>query len=80
MPEDKDLESLLAVSAREYFTGPNRESLSVNNVRKHAEEKEGLGEGFFTSDEWKGRSKQIIKDVVVSRRSFMSSQGRVDQD
>lgn len=63
--DDSALEASLVDMVHELFTGPSRDDLSVNNVRKKVEEKHGLGEGFFSSAEWKGRSKNVIKGKVV---------------
>lgn len=63
--DDKALEATLAAMVHEVWTGPNRDTLSVNTVRKLAEDKHGLDDGFFSSAEWKGRSKTVIKTKVV---------------
>lgn len=67
--DDKALEASLVAIVNELFTGPNRDDLSVNTVRKQCEEKEGLSTGFLSSGEWKGKSKTIIKEKVVSYTS-----------
>lgn len=63
--DDKALEASLVAIVKGVFTGPNREELSVNNVRQKCEEENGLEEGFFNSPEWKNRSKLVIKGKVV---------------
>lgn len=63
--DDKSLEGLLVATVHELFASPNRDELSVNNVRKTAEGNNGLEDGFFSSAEWKGKSKTIIKAKVV---------------
>lgn len=42
------------------------DATTVNKVRKHVEATLNLKEGFFTSPEWKQRSKDLIKGLVVS--------------
>lgn len=69
--DDTTLEGLLVATVHELFASPNRDELSVNNVRKMAEEKNGLDDGFFSSAEWKGRSKTIIKAKVVRITPFL---------
>lgn len=63
--DDKALEASLVAIVKGIFTGPNREELSVNNVRQQCERENGLEDGFFNSAEWKTRSKVIIKGKVV---------------
>jgi hypothetical protein len=41
------------------------DDVTVNNVRLRAQEKLGLSNGFFQSDVWKKKSKQLIHEVVV---------------
>ena len=38
---------------------------SVNKVRRHVAAELGLDEDFFVSDQWKAKSKTIIKATVV---------------
>ncbi|TLD33194.1 hypothetical protein PspLS_00990 [Pyricularia sp. CBS 133598] len=40
------------------------DQISVNAVRKQAEDEMGLDEGFFVSDDWKARSKTVIKEAM----------------
>ncbi|KAF4585901.1 transcriptional regulator [Ophiocordyceps camponoti-floridani] len=40
------------------------ESISVNGVRRHVEQKLDLEQDFFTTGEWKNRSKALIKEYV----------------
>lgn len=63
--DDAALSAALVAAVRELFKGPNRDQLSVNNVRKQVEEEHGLDSGFFAGAEWKGRSKTLIKETVV---------------
>ena len=46
-------------------------SLTVNSARQAVETKLKLRDGFFRGDDWKARSKETIKEAVVS--SFGSS-------
>lgn len=63
--DDAALSAALVAAVRELFKGPNRDQLSVNNVRKQVEEEQGLDSGFFAGPEWKSRSKTLIKETVV---------------
>lgn len=65
MADDKALETALADAVHALWTGPDRDQLSVNTVRKQVEEAQGLDSGFFAGPDWKGRSKAVIKDAVV---------------
>lgn len=69
--DDKALEAALASAVRTLWSGPDREQLSVNTVRKQVEDEQGLEAGFFAGPEWKGRSKGIIKDTVVCSMCFL---------
>lgn len=77
--DQKALEDALVLTVHDIFEGSHREELSVNNVRKQCEEKNGLADGLFTSSaEWKAKSKAIIKERVVSLcfLSFFRAQSR----
>lgn len=63
--DDAALSAALVAAVRELFKGPNRDQLSVNNVRKQVEEEHGLDSGFLAGAEWKSRSKTLIKETVV---------------
>lgn len=63
--DDAALSAALVAAVRQLFKGPNRDQLSVNNVRKQVEEEHGLDSGFFAGPEWKSRSKTLIKETVV---------------
>ncbi|KAJ4387640.1 hypothetical protein N0V93_008237 [Gnomoniopsis smithogilvyi] len=62
--DDDALSAALVAAVRQLFQGPNRDQLSVNNVRKQVEEEHGLETGFFAGLEWKSRSKTLIKETV----------------
>lgn len=53
-----------------YLADPG--TVTVNSVRQHAEEQNGLEKGFFVSQDWKARSKTLITKFVVSNRPFDS--------
>lgn len=65
-PSDKALAAALAEAVREIYNSDEREQLSVNLVRQRVEAKFDLKDGFFKGDAWKGRSKLLIKNTVVS--------------
>lgn len=66
VPSDEALEQGLRDEVAGIYASGNMENLTVKRVRLAAEKKMGLTEGFFkTTDAWKGRSDQIIKDEVV---------------
>ncbi len=65
-PSPKELEEALIAGTHRVFTA-DPDTTTVNKVRHHVEEKLGLGEGFFASDDWKQRSKALIKEYVVCR-------------
>lgn len=63
-PSTKKLEeALINGTCQVYNTDPD--ATSVNRIRKHVEEELGLDDGFFNSDKWKKRSKDLIKEQVV---------------
>ncbi|KAG6013952.1 hypothetical protein E4U54_006070 [Claviceps lovelessii] len=63
VPPPKELEAALIDGTYHIFT-TEPDATTVNKVRKHVEEEQGLEEGFFTSHEWKQKSKAIIKEHV----------------
>lgn len=69
IPSEKELAAELAKTVREIYASGEHEGLTVNFVRSRAEEKLGLTAGFFKSEEWKTKSKELIKDTVVSDTS-----------
>ncbi|UNI17509.1 hypothetical protein JDV02_003849 [Purpureocillium takamizusanense] len=62
-PPKEELEKALVAGTHRVFTA-DPDATTVNKVRHHVEEQLGLGEGFFASDEWKQRSKALIKECV----------------
>ena len=66
-PSPKKLEeALIDGTVHVYSTEPD--AISVNKVRKHVEDALDLEEGFFSSEEWKQKSKALIKEYVASLR------------
>ncbi|KAM5351822.1 hypothetical protein ACJ41O_004545 [Fusarium nematophilum] len=62
-PSDEDIEqALLDATYRVYSTTPDE--TSVNKVRKQAEQSLGLADGFLSTDDWKQKSKTLIKGRV----------------
>jgi hypothetical protein len=57
-------EAALADVVRRLCNGP--EPMTVNLAREHAEKELELEDGFFSQGTWKAKSKQIIKDTIVS--------------
>ncbi|KAG6060928.1 hypothetical protein E4U32_003188 [Claviceps aff. humidiphila group G2b] len=63
LPPPNELETALIEGTYRIFTS-EPDATTVNKVRQHVEEEQGLEEGFFTNDEWKQKSKAIIKEYV----------------
>ncbi|KAG6145699.1 hypothetical protein E4U38_004893 [Claviceps purpurea] len=63
VPPPNELETALIEGTYHIFTS-EPDATTVNKVRQHVEEGQGLEEGFFTNDEWKQKSKAIIKEYV----------------
>ena len=64
-PTGTALERSLADMVRLIWQSDEKADLSVNLVRQRVEEDLDLGEDFFKADDWKARSKQVIKEAVV---------------
>jgi hypothetical protein len=64
-PSATKLEAALVEGTAEMFRA-EPDATTVNKVRKHVEEKLDLEEGFFTGGDWKQKSKNLIKEHVVS--------------
>lgn len=63
-PSPKEIEQALLDGTYEvYSTAPD--DTTVNKVRGHVEEKLGLDDGFFSTGDWKSKSKVVIKGRVV---------------
>ncbi|KAK2595554.1 hypothetical protein QQS21_006728 [Conoideocrella luteorostrata] len=63
VPSPEELEEALIDGTYQVFT-TEPDATTVNKVRKHVEDAQGLEEGFFTNDEWKQKSKALIKEYV----------------
>ncbi|KAL6400713.1 hypothetical protein AUP68_16428 [Ilyonectria robusta] len=61
-PAKKIEQALLDGTYEVYSEAPD--DTTVNKVRKHVEEKLSLKDGFFTTGNWKAKSKTLIKDRV----------------
>ncbi|KAI2631234.1 hypothetical protein GGS21DRAFT_491863 [Xylaria nigripes] len=73
-----ELEEGLKEATRQlYDTDPN--TVTVNSVRQHAEEQNGLEQGFFTTLDWKARSKTLITEFVQTLIEDDSPQSTPDQ-
>jgi hypothetical protein len=66
----KELTAELVIAVREIYNSDV--PVTVNGVRQRVEEKLDLDEGFFKEADWKDKSKEIIKDAVVSTRTQLS--------
>ncbi|TLS23212.1 uncharacterized protein PpBr36_06462 [Pyricularia pennisetigena] len=62
-PKAAALEAALKNAVRTLYEEVG-DQISVNAVRKQAEDEMGLDEGFFVSEDWKARSKTIIKEAM----------------
>lgn len=62
-PAKKIEQALLDGTYEVYSEAPD--DTTVNKVRKHVEEKLSLKDGFFSTGNWKAKSKNLIKDRVV---------------
>ncbi|KAG5930272.1 hypothetical protein E4U42_002484 [Claviceps africana] len=63
VPSHEKLEAALIEGTYHIFTS-EPDATTVNKVRKHVEEEQGLEAGFFANDEWKQKSKAVIKEYV----------------
>ncbi|KAF6836923.1 transcriptional regulator [Colletotrichum musicola] len=63
-PSDKKLEAELLSAVRDIYK-TNSEDLTINFVRKRVENDLDLEDGFFSSPEWKDRSKKLIKTLAT---------------
>ncbi|KAG5980888.1 hypothetical protein E4U55_003529 [Claviceps digitariae] len=79
VPPSKALEAALIEGTYHIFTS-EPDATTVNKVRKHVEEQQGLDEGFFTSDEWKQKSKAIIKEYVDKLLDGWEPEPKPNQD
>jgi hypothetical protein len=66
-PSVKALEAKLRKVVEEVFHSEEKDLLSVRLVRDKVTDALGLEQGFFTSEEWKEKSKTLIKELAVSQ-------------
>ena len=64
-PSNKAIEASLRNAVEKAYK-EDRDSLTVKRVRTQVESNLGLVDGFFTSAEWKDKSKALIKEWAVS--------------
>ncbi|KAM4056564.1 transcriptional regulator [Hirsutella rhossiliensis] len=62
-PPTEELEAALIDGTCQIYS-QEPDATSVNKVRRHAEQKLELDDGFFAGDEWKNKSKALIKKYV----------------
>jgi len=65
-PSTKVLEGKLRTAVDEVFNSDIRDQLTVRLIRNKVEEELELEDGFFVQEEWKEKSKRIIKEWAVS--------------
>jgi hypothetical protein len=76
-PSDEALEQSLRDIVAAIFKSGNMDELTVKRVRLAAESSLGLTAGYFKStDVWKMRSEEIIKDEVVSLHYQLGLRGK----
>ena len=76
IPSERVLEQRLRDEVAAVFQSGKMEELTVKRVRRAAEEKLGLTEGFFkTEGDWKGKSERIIKEEVVRNLRSIEFEG-----
>ena len=64
-PSGKEVEqALIDGTCRVFEAEPD--ATTVNKVRKEVEQHLNVEEGFLSSDSWKSKSKNLIKQYVVS--------------
>ncbi|KAG6035971.1 hypothetical protein E4U41_005857 [Claviceps citrina] len=79
VPPPAALEAALIEGTCQVFNS-DPDATTVNKVRKHVEEERGLDDGFFTSDEWKQRSKALIKEYVEKLLDGWEPKPKQDSD
>lgn len=65
-PTARQLEEALIKAATSLFEA-DPDNVTVNMVRNNAAESLSIEESFFTSAQWKTKSKDMIKGYVVSK-------------
>lgn len=65
-PSDNQLEGILRNTVEEVYRSDKQDDLTVRFVRDKVEHDLGLAHGFFSTPEWKDKSKLLIKSWAVS--------------
>ena len=63
---NENIESALRAAIKDTVDNGEEDVLTVRYIRDKVEESLKLVEGFFVTDAWKAKSKQIIKEYAVS--------------
>jgi hypothetical protein len=70
-PSDKVLSNAIRTAVRRMFKGPDRDNLTVNNIREQVETELHLDAGFLKQGSWKQESKSIVKaESVITILSY----------
>ncbi|KAK2049622.1 transcriptional regulator [Colletotrichum somersetense] len=64
-PSDAKLEAALLDAVRNVFK-TDLDNLTVNFIRKRVESDLGLEDGFFSSGDWKDKSKKLVKELATA--------------
>jgi hypothetical protein len=64
-PSDKTVLDSIKYTVRNLFQGPDRNELTVNNVRSQVEAALQLDSGFLKEGSWKQKSKELVKAEYV---------------
>ena len=64
--EDPKFEKQLRIEVARMFKAGTETSTTIKEIRQAAENVLGLERGFYSTFEWKARSKSIVKEEVVS--------------
>ncbi len=77
-PSDETLSNTIRSAVRRMFQGPDRDNLTVNQVREYVESELGLEEGFLKGGLWKQESKNIVKTEIVTNAFFGGEDNLLD--
>lgn len=69
-PSDKVLSNVIQTAVRRMFKGPDRDSMTVNNIREQVEAELHLEAGFLKQGSWKQESKNIVNTEHVTGPVF----------
>lgn len=64
-PSEKKLIAEIKSEIERTYLSDDRELLTVRYIRENVERHLKLENGFFSSPEWKGKSKELIKGYAV---------------